>query len=210
MEIAGTLLALVVVGGLNGPLAVCALLVATLNGLVSLRPDLAWLQSPWALAFVLLLLLVQWCADLYFVPATVKDRRYLHPRRMHYAYLHARTQSLFRPLCAALVTAAVLVPSVPDWRMALLGFCGATAVYWLSAWIREYVAQTRGTLVLIALETAKNVVLVPLAVLAFAAPLVALALAMVMLAPTAWWTAQLQREFRLYVLDGGQRASKDT
>jgi hypothetical protein len=161
------------------------------------------------LVLAMLLLLVQLCADLYFVPATVKDRRYLHPRRVHYAYLHARAQSLFRPLCAALIAAAVLVPSVPDWRMALLGFCGATAMYWLSAWMREYVAQTRGTLVLIALETAKNVLLVPLVVLAFLAPFFAVALAVAMLAPTAWWTAGLQREFQLYPPHGGQRASED-
>lgn len=208
MEIGGTLLVLVIAAGLNGPLAICALLVAMLNGLVPLRSEFAWLQSPWMLVFAMLLLLMQLCADLYFVPATVKDRRYLHGRRVHYAYLHARTQSLFRPLCAALIAAAMFVP-VPDWRMALAGFCGATATYWLSAWIREYVAQTRGTLVLVALETAKNVALVPLVVLAFAAPLVALVLAVAMLGPTAWWTAQLQREFRLYAPYGGQRASED-
>lgn len=208
MEIGGTLLVLIIAAGLNGPLVVCALVLATLNGLVPLRSEFAWLQSPWVLVISMLLLALQLCIDLYFVPITTKDRRYLHPSRWQSAYLNARAQSLFRPLCGALIAAAVLV-FVPDWQMALTGFCGATAIYWLSAWVREYVAQTRGTLVLLALETAKNVLLVPLVLLAFAVPLVALALAAAMLAPTAWWTVRLQREFRLYAGNGGRRAGED-
>lgn len=208
MELGGTLLGLVIIGGLNGPLAVCALLVATLNGLVVLRPEWTALQSPVVLALALLLLVAQLCADLFFVPITVKDWRYLQPRRVQYAYLHARMQSLFRPLCAALIMAAVEVPpTVSDWQMALAGFSSAMAVYWMSAWVREYVAQTRGTLVLLAFEMAKDGLLVPLVVLAFVAPWVAVVLVGTLLGWTAWWTARLQREW--HTLDGGRRASED-
>jgi hypothetical protein len=204
------LVLLIIAAGLNAPLALCALILAALNGLVVLSPDFVWLQSPWTLGIAALLLVAQLCADLYFVPITVQDGRYLHFRRMHYAYLHARSQSLFRPLCAALLAAAIEFPFATDWRVALFGFCGAAAVYWLGAWIREYVARTRGTLVLMALETAKNVVLVPLVALAFRWPLVAIICVVLLVVPTVLWTARLQREDQLYAPRGGQRAREDT
>ncbi len=206
--VGGMVLALIVVAGLNGPLAVCAVSLAMLNGVVLLQSqEVSWIGSPWLFGVALLLWAVQLCADLYFVPITAKDSRYLNPRRTHNAYLHARAQSLFRPLCGALIAAALL--PIDDWLAALLGFCGATAIYWLSAWIREFVARTRGTILLIALETAKNVLLIPLVVLAFRFPLLALGLAVAMLAPTAWWTAHLQREYWLYASYGGHRARED-
>jgi hypothetical protein len=200
-------LVLIAAAGLNAPLALCAVSLAALNGF-ELQPEFGWLASPWVLAGGLVWLALQLYADLYFVPITVKDWRYLHPRRTHNAYLHARVQSLLRPLCAALVVAAVPLPMV-DWEIALLGFCGAAAVYWLSAWIREFVARTRGTLVLIALETAKNVLLVPLVMLAFWLPLVAVMLLAALLAQTALWSWRLQREYRLYAHYGGHRARED-
>jgi hypothetical protein len=205
--VGGTVLVLIAAAGLNAPLALCAVSLAALNGLVELGPDFVWLGSPWLLVLALVLLVLQFFADLYFVPITVKDWRYLDPQRIHNAYLHARIQSLLRPLCAALLAAALLPPA--DWQAALLGFCGAAAVYWFSAWIREFVARTRGMLVLNALETAKNIVLVPLLLLAFRLPLLAIVLLVAMFVPVALWTARLQREHRLYAHYGGQRASED-
>lgn len=208
MILAGMVLALIVVAGLNGPLAVCAVSFAVFNQMIEVRPEFAWLGEPWLLTLALTLLLVQCCADLYFVPITVKDWRYLNPNRIHNAYLHARMQSLFRPLCGALVGAAMLVP-MEDWAMAVLGFCGAAAIYWLSAWIREFVARTRGAIVLIALETAKNILLFPVVMLVFWMPLLAIVVLSIMLTPTALWTLRLQREYWLYAPYGGQRAGED-
>lgn len=210
MMLGAAVLALIIAAGLNAPLAMCALSLAAINGSVTLRLDdgMAWIGTPWFLGFAVVMLILQLYADLYFVPITVKDWRYLNPSRTHNAYLHARLQSFLRPLCSALIVAAVLV-SLPEWIAALLGFCGATAIYWLSAWIREFVARTRGVLMLMVLETMKNILLIPLVVLAFWLPLLSVALGVAMLTPTALWTTRLQREYQLYASYGGQRARED-
>ncbi len=202
-------LLLIVLAGLNAPLAVCALSLAALNGFILLRPELAWIGTSWIALIALGLLTLQLLADLYFVPITVKDRMYLNPQRTQNNYLHARVQSFLRPLVGALVAAALPLPA-PDWTTAVFGFTCATAVYWLSAWIREYVAVMRGALVLLALETLKNALLMVLALLAFWAPLLALLLLLWMLLPTIAWTTRLQREQLLYTNYGGQRAGEDT
>jgi uncharacterized membrane protein len=202
-------LVLIIIAGLNAPLAACALSIAALNGLVELRPEAAWIGTPWACVVTLCLLMAQLLADLFFVPITVRDRIYLNPRRTHTAYLHARVQSLFRPLVAAVITAALPLP-LPDWIAAVFGFSSATACYWLSAWIREYVAITRGALILLVLETLKNALLIMLALLAFWLPPLALVLLIGILFPTIAWTMRLQQEHMLYAHYGGQSAGEDT
>ena len=202
-------LALIIIAGLNAPLAVCALSIAALNGLVQLRPEMAWIGTPWACVVTLGLLVAQLLADLFFVPITVKDRIYLNPARTDTAYLHARAQSLFRPLVAAVITAALPLP-LADWTAAVFGFSSATACYWLSAWIREYVAITRGALILLALETLKNALLIMAALLVFSLPPLALGLLGGLLFPTVAWTMRLQQEHSLYAHYGGQSAGEDT
>ncbi len=199
---------LIIMAGLNAPLAACALSLAALNGLILVRPELAWIATPWLFVLVLGLLLLQLLADLYFVPITVRDRMYLNPRRTHYAYLHARVQSLFRPLVAAVVTAAIPL-AAPDWTTAVFGFTTATACYWLSAWIREHVAIARGALVLLMIETLKNGLLIVLALLLFWLPPLALGLLLLLLLPTVVWTMRLQREQLIYIQYGGRGASED-
>jgi uncharacterized membrane protein len=202
-------LLLVVLAGLNAPLAAFALSLAALNGLTLLRPDLAWIGSPWLALIALAFLTLQLLADLYFVPITVKDRMYLNPQRTHNNYLHARVQSFLRPLVGAFLAAALPLPA-PDWTTAVFGFTCATGVYWLSAWIRENVAMMRGALVLLAWEALKNALLIVLALLTFWLPLLALLLLLWMLLQTIAWTTRLQREQWLYVNYGGQRAGEDT
>jgi hypothetical protein len=201
-------LVLIVIAGLNAPLAVCALSLAAMNGLVILRPEFAWIGTPWAFLLALVLLGLQLLADLYFVPITVKDRIYLNPLRTQNAYLHARAQSFFRPLVGAVTTAALPL-LLPDWIAAVLGFSSATACYWLSAWIREYVAIARGALILLVLETLKNALLMMLALLTFWLPPLALVLLIVLLFPTIVWTMRLQREQMLYARYGGQSVGED-
>lgn len=200
---------LIIFAGLNAPLAVCAFSLAVLNGLVEVRPELAWIGQPSFFLFALALLVLQLLADLYFVPITVKDCLYLKPERTHNSYLHARVQSLIRPLAAAVITSALPLP-VPDWTTAVFGFTSATGVYWLSAWIREYVAMMRGALVLLALETLKNALLMVLALFTFWFPPLALLLLLLLLLPAIAWTMRLQREQLLYVHYGGQRAGEDS
>lgn len=200
---------LIMIAGFNAPLAASALSLATLSGLITLRPDLVWLGTPWALSIALLLLGVQLLADLYFVPITVKDVMYLNPQRTQNNYLHARVQSLFRPLVAAIITGALPLPGA-DWMRAVLGFTGATACYWLSAWVREHVAVTRGALVLLCIETLKNAVLLLLALITFWLPLLALGLLVALMLPVIVWTTRLQREHILYASYGGQRAGEDS
>jgi hypothetical protein len=202
-------LVLIVIAGLNAPLAACALSIAVLNGLVTTRPEFAWIGAPWTLGLLLLLLAAQLLADLYFVPITVKDRVYLNPQRTENAYLHARVQSFFRPLVTAILVAALPLP-MADWMAAVFGFSSATACYWLSAWIREHIAITRGALILLLLETIKNALLIPIALLAFWLPPLALVLLISMLLPTIMWTMRLQREQMLYAHYGGQSAGEDT
>lgn len=202
-------LVLIIIAGLNAPLAACALSIAVLNGLVATRPELAWVGSPWTLSIMLLLLAAQLLADLYFLPITVKDRVYLNPQRTENAYLHARVQSLFRPLVAAFIVAALPLP-LADWMAAVFGFSSATACYWLTAWVREYTAIARGALILLILETLKNALLIPIALLTFWLPPLALVLLIGMLFPTIVWTMRLQREQMLYAHYGGQSAGEDT
>lgn len=202
-------LVLIIIAGLNAPLAACALSIAALNGLVELRPEMAWIGTPWGCVAMLGLLVAQLLADLFFVPITVKDRIYLNPARTDTAYLHARVQSLFRPLVAAVITAALPLP-LSDLTAAVFGFSSATACYWLSAWIREYVAITRGALILLVLETLKNALLLIAALLVFWLPPLALGLLAGLLFPTVAWTMRLQQEHMLYAHYGGQSAGEDT
>ena len=210
MDWIGTIaLVLIIVAGLNAPLALCALSLAVLQGwLPEIRPEFAWIGSPWLLSAAFAAWVVQVCADLYFVPITVKDRRYLHPRRTHYAYFHARLQSFSRPLVAAPLVAALPLP-LSDWLAAVLGFTGAAICYWLSAWIREYVAITRGVLILFVLEILKNVLLLPVAFLTFWLPPLGLAILLTSLLPTVFWTLRLQHEHVVYTRFGGQRVGED-
>jgi hypothetical protein len=201
-------IALVIVAGLSAPLAICALSLAALNGWLLLRPEFAWIGLPWLFGAACIAFVIQVGADLYFVPITVKDGMYLNPRRMYNAYLHARVQSLLRPLAAALVVAALPLP-LADWIAAVGGFTGAAGCYWLSAWIREYVAVTRGALLLFVLETLKNALLIPLAVLVFWLPPLGLGLLIAMLVPAVLWTARLQHEHTVYTRYGGQHVGKD-
>lgn len=202
-------LALTVMAGLNAPLAACALSLAALNGVAQIRPELGWVQSPVTLAIAIGLLAAQLLADLYFVPITVKDRLYLNPQRTGNNYVHARFQSLFRPLAAAVVVAALPLP-LPDWTLAVAGFSLATACYWLSAWMREYIALARGALVLLAMETLKNAALLAAAALLFWLPPLALLLLLAVLLPTVAWTLRLQREVIVDGVYGGQRAGEDS
>jgi hypothetical protein len=199
---------LLLMAGFNAPLAAVVLSLAALNGLIALRPDFAWIGAPWLCAVVLALLALQLLADLYFVPITVKDRIYLNPQRTHNNYLHARIQSLVRPLFAAAITAALPLP-ISDSAAAVLGFSFATGCYWLSAWIRESVAINRGALVLLVLETLKNALLLLLALLVLWLPLLALGLLLLILLPTIAWALRLKREQLLYAYDGGQGGGED-
>jgi hypothetical protein len=202
-------LVLIVLAGINAPLAMCALSLAAINGLLPLRPELAFIGTPWFAVASLGLLAAQLLADLYFVPITVMDRAYISPQRTDYNFLHARAQSLLRPLTAALLLAALPLP-IPDWTAAVLGFSGATGIYWLTAWVREYIALTRGALVLLIVETGKNALLLPLALLAVWLPLLALAPMLLLLLSFALWTQRLEREHRLHLREGGPRAGQDT
>ncbi len=199
---------LTLVAGLNAPLAMSALSLAAVSGQVLLRPEFGWVGTPWFLGAALLALLLQIYIDLYFVPITVKDRVYLNPRRTHNAYLSARVQSFFRPLVAALAVAALPLP-LADWTAAVGGFTGATACYWLSAWIRECVATTRGAIILFILETLKNAILIPVAMLLFWLPFLMLGVLIAALLPTILWTMRLQRERAGYIVHGGQRVRED-
>lgn len=202
-------LVLILLTGLNAPLAACALALATLNGSIVLRPDSTWIGSLWFSALSLFFLGLQLLADLYFVPITVRDRIYLNPQRTQNNYLHARAQSLLRPLVAAVIIGVLPLP-IPDWTAAVFGFTSATACYWLSAWIREQVAVTRGALVLLILETFKNALLLVLALVTFWLPPLALGLLVLLLLPMISWTMRLQREQPWYMQYGGQGVGEDS
>lgn len=201
-------LVLLVLTGLNAPLAAGVLSVAAFGQLITLQPTFSWIASPWFRAVALGLLAIQLLADLYFVPIKVKDRIYINPQRTHNNYLHARIQSFFRPLIGAILAAALPLP-LPDWSAALLGFTIAASCYWLTAWIREHVAVSRGALVLLVLETLKNTLLIGLALLIFWLPLLALGLLLLLLVPVVMWTLQLQQEQQFVALYGGQRVGED-
>jgi hypothetical protein len=201
--------ALLAIAGLNAPLALFAIGLAIYNGLIDVRPGLEWLGTPWFLPLALALLITQLLADLYFVPITARDRGYVNPVRTHNNYLHARVQSLYRPLAGAVIMAALPLP-MQDWTAALLGFSVATAIYWLTAWIREYLAVMRGAMVLLTIETLKNALLFPIALAVFVAPLLALVLVAALVAPVVGWTLRLQREHAHAIAYGGQRVGEDS
>src|SRR3712207_4102534 len=102
VELALLGLTLVVLAGLNPPLALLAFGFASSRLPVAIRGELLWLVEPpmWWLWSALLVL--KFLADLYFVPASVSDRPYLHSSRVVNSYLNARLQSFLRPLSAAL------------------------------------------------------------------------------------------------------------
>jgi hypothetical protein len=199
---------LVILAGLNAPLGMWALALVTTAPLI-LRPELTWLVSPTMMWLWSGLLVFQFLADLYFVPATVKDVTYLHRARTANAYLHARLQSFLRPLAAALVLAAI--PSELSAQTAAVGgFVCGTAIYWSMAWVREQVAISRGSVILLVIEMAKNVVaLVATAVVALLAPL-AFALLAGWLSLMAVWAARLRREQLLYPAYGGAIVPEDS
>ncbi|CAA9238697.1 MAG: hypothetical protein AVDCRST_MAG26-1322 [uncultured Chloroflexia bacterium] len=200
---------LVVLTGLNAPLGMLALGLAAGGLPLALRADLAWLAAPDTVSFWNALLVLQFLADLYFVPSTTRDHVYLHRDRTANSYLHARLQSFVRPLLAALAFAAL--PFQLQVQMAaVLGFLGGTAVYWATAWAREKVAVSRGSVILLLLEMAKN--LTGLVVAGLVAWLVPLALAVLCsgISLVAWWANRLRREQQLYPPLGGQVASEDS
>jgi hypothetical protein len=196
----GTCLALL--AGLNPLLALVALELAVSNGRLTPRDELAWATGPYMLGLWSALLMVQVVADLYFVPATVR------PRVVN-AYLHARLQSFFRPLIAAIVLAALPLP-LPVQSAAVLGFVAGTAIYWATAWAREHVAMSRGSMLLLLVEVIKNGAGVAAAVLLGWAPSLALALLLGTVTPIGVWTARLRRERILYPPYGGHLAPEDS
>lgn len=201
--------ALVILAGLSAPLGMLALSIAAVSGPLLLRPELSLLGSPWMIWIWTILLALQFLADLYFVPATVKDRPYLHHARVVNAYLHARLQSLLRPLAAALVLAALPSPLAAQ-NAAVLGFICGTALYWGTAWVREQVAISRGSVILFALEMAKNIIGLMVAAVAGTIPLLVFGMLVCLLVPVALWAGRLRREQLLYPAYGGRIAQKDS
>ena len=201
-------LSLVLLAGLNPALALVALGLAVTNGRLIPRAELAWATDPSMLGLWSVWLALQVIADLYFVPATVQDRTYLDPPRIVNAYLHARLQSFVRPLVAAVVMAALPLP-IPAQIAAVLGFVAGAAIYWATAWVREHVAMSRGSVLLLIVEVIKNSVgLAGAALAGWAAP-VALGLLLAMVAPIGVWALRLRRERLRYPPYGGGLASED-
>ena len=201
-------LALVLLAGLNAPMALLALGLLSAAG-VALQVQPAWLAGPHMLWVWSAILVLQFLADLYFVPATVQDSGYLHPTRLVNAHLHARLQSFLRPFVAALVLAAIPLP-IPAQIAAIAGFVGGTAIYWTTAWVREHVAMRRGSVFLLLVEMTKNVVCLCVGVLLGWMPLMALLVLGAVLAPIGLWSARLRREQLLYPAYGGPRAPEDS
>lgn len=200
---------LILLAGLNAPLALLALQLAIYSAHLSIRPDLAWLVGPAMLVLWSAALVVQFAADLYFVPATVRDRSYIHPKRFVNAYLHARFQSLLRPTAAALTFAALPLP-LPAQSAAVIGFVGGAIIYWVSAWVREQVAIRRGALLLVLLELGKNISGMIITILTGFLPIGALAITITLALLTVLWAVRLQRERLFYEGFGGQVAAKDS
>lgn len=190
-------LVLLIMAGISGSLAVFAVGLLAMNGVLIVRPDFAHLVSPGWVTVYAMLAVLQICADLYFVPERVRDRQYLDERRTANAYLHARFQSFFRPVIAVLVVAALPL-SLPVQPLAVAAFVLGSAVYWFSAWIREFVAMRRGAIVLTLLETAKHLGVLLAVLLAHWLPVLTLALIVILAAPVALWASRLQREHREY------------
>jgi len=202
-------LVIVLLAGLNAPLGLVAVQLVIAGMGIATRPDLVWIVGPVMLWVWIGALALQFAADLYFIPATAKDRSYLNPQRVVNAYLHARFQSLVRPAAAALAFAALPLP-LPAQSAAVIGFVGGAAVYWTTAWIREQVAISRGALLLVLLELGKELAGLIIAGLVAFLPLVALALVLGPALLTTLWAARLQRERSLYGPLGGQVASEDS
>ena len=202
-------ISLLLLAGLNPMLALVALGLAAFNGQLMPRDELAWATAPHMLAAWSGLLMLQVSADLYFVPASVRDRAYLDPPRVVNAYLHARAQSFFRPLVAAVVLAALPLPLQVQ-SAAVLGFVAGTAIYWATAWVREQAAISRGSVLLLLAEVIKNGVGLAAAALVGWAPSLALALVLAMLTLIGIWAARLHRERILYPPYGGQLAHEDS
>ncbi len=200
---------LVILAGLNAPLGALALVMASASATLALRAELAWLASPGVIWLWSALLIVQFLADLYFMPATVRDHPYVHRERTANAYLHARLQSLVRPLIAALVLAALPLPLGVQ-AAAVVGFVMGTAVYWGTAWVREQLAISRGSVILLITEMAKNAVALGAAVLATSSAPLALACLVYIMLVLALWAGRLRREQTLYLRYGGRIASEDS
>lgn len=207
-QLASLGLTLLLVAGLDAPLAALALCFLVLDDKLVLRGEWGALTTGvWAVLYALLAV-VQWAADVYFVPIRVRDGRYLDPRRTTNAYLHARAQSLLRPLIAAILVAA-LPTALPVQPLAVVGFLVGTAVYWFSAWVREYAALRRGVIVLVLLETLKHAGLLGVVFLMVWLPSFALVGLLALLLPAVWWTARLQREQAPWTTYGGAGVSDD-
>ncbi len=207
-HVGGICVMLVVLAGLDAPLALLALgLLAVTHG-IALRTELLPFVHGWTLSLIGLLTILQAFANLYFVPIRVRDAQYLAPVRLGNAHLHARLQSLLRPLIAALVVAAIPT-TLPVQPLAVACFFGGTAVYWFSAWVREYVAVARGALVLMLLEMTKYLLLLLVMLLLLWSPLLALSSLGLLASMTATWTGRLQRESPLVSVYGGAIVADD-
>ena len=202
-------LTLVVLAGLNAPLAGLALCLAVAGSQIIVHTELRWLVEPSMMWLWSGLLVLQFLADLHFVPVTVRDRAYLHNRRFVNAHLNTRFQSLARPLVGALTIASLPLALQPQ-TAAVIGFVIGTAVYWTTAWIREHVAISRGSVILLIVEMTKNIAGLVVVVVAGVVPTLALLLLVSWIVPMALWTARLQREQATYPTVGGQIAQDDS
>ena len=200
---------LVILAGLNAPLGALALALVSASAMLALRAEVAWLASPAVVWLWSALLILQFLADLYFMPATVRDRAYLHRARTANAYLHARLQSLVRPLVAALILAALPLPLGVQ-ATAVVGFVLGTAIYWGTAWVREQVAMSRGSVILLITEMVKNVAAVGIAVLTLTSAPLALACLVYIVLVLSLWAGRLRREQTLYQGYGGRIAPEDS
>lgn len=201
-------LTLVVLAGLNAPLAGLALNLAVASLQIVVHDELGWLVNPTMLWVWSGLVMLQFLADLFFVPATVRDRAYINHHRYVNAHLHARFQSLIRPFVGALAFAALPLSFQPQ-SAAVFGFVLGTGMYWTTAWMREHVAINRGSLILLFLEVTKNAIGLFVAALVAFLPALAWILLAMWLVPLVSWTARLQREQAAYPRLRGQIAQDD-
>lgn len=202
-------LTLVMLAELNAPLAGLALSLTVASMQIIVNHELQWLVVPPMMWLWSGLLIVQFLADLFFVPATVRDRAYLNNRRYINAHLHARFQSLVRPFVGALAFAALPLAIQPQ-SAAVIGFVAGTGLYWTTAWIREQVGINRGSVILLVVETTKNIIGLCALALATMFPILALLVLTSWLTPVALWSARLQRERTEFPPFGGQVAPDDS
>ncbi|GAC1564638.1 MAG: hypothetical protein NVS2B7_38670 [Herpetosiphon sp.] len=201
--------ALVVIAGFDAPLAVLALALLALSGVLPLNGAVWGMPAAVVAAGFGLLAVLQAFLNVYFVPISVRDRQYVSARRTEFSYLHTRFQSLFRPLVSALVVGALPMAAQVQ-VVAFVGFVMATVLYWYGAWVRERIAMTRGTLVLVAGEMVKQGFLAFVVTLLFWSPLLAVACLLATLMPTTWWVLRLQRESRPIPMIGILSVADDT